>query len=56
MVTPFSIQPCETLNQEENDINSFLFQDESIASGYEATGYAFPTQEYKQAPKILVHF
>jgi len=25
MVTPFSVQPCETLNQEGNNINSFLF-------------------------------
>ena len=56
MVIPFSIQPCKTLNREGNNINSFLFRGESIFSGYEAAGYAFPTEHYCQAPEIPVHF
>jgi len=43
MVIPFSIQPCESLNREGNNINSFLFRGESITSGYKAVGFAFPT-------------
>jgi len=56
MVTPFSIQPCETLNQEGNKINSFMYRGESISSAYEAAGYAFMTEHYCQAPEIPVHF
>ena len=56
MVIPFSIQPCESLNREGNNINSFIFRGESITSGYEAAGFAFPTEHYCQAPEIPVHF
>jgi len=56
MVIPFSIQPCETLNQEGRDINSFLFQGESIASGNETAGFAFPTEKYEETPNIPVHY
>jgi len=56
MVTPFSIQPCETLNREGNKINSFMYRGESISSTYEAARYAFMTEHYCQAPEIPVHF
>jgi len=56
MVISFSIQPCETLNQEANNINLFAFRGESIPSAYEGAGYPFSTQEYKDASKTPVHF